>query len=343
MDFYSAQLRRTMKTLAIVFLTLTCLLGLTHTAHSEDALNNSVVIDMKQMGLGDGVIVEKIKTSTCNFDTSLAGLKQLKAAGVSDAVITAMLSTHGPTAAPAAATASAAPAAVHSTDPNDPAAPHEAGIWLYDETGGKRKMTQLEPSVYSQGRSGSMVFMGWGATVKQQAVIRSSHAVMSTTNRSPAFYFYFEHTEAGLSDSHGATSPNEYILAQFEVADKDNQRRLVIGSMNAYAGGTSGADAQSVRSFGFDKISPGVYKVTTKDSLTNGEYGFFYGGTSTGGYGIFAPNATGGKVFDFGVNGTPDAEPKPVMTDTNKPETKKHFPWFKKKATDTNQPASATN
>jgi hypothetical protein len=287
---------------------------------------------MTQLKLGDSVIVEKIKTSQCDFDTSIAGLKQLKAAGVSDAVLAAMLAAKSGNGNSPSVIAIAAP----SSDPNNPASPHDAGIWLYDESAGKPKMAQLEPSVYSQGRSGSMMFMGWGATVKQEAVIRSAHAEMFTTNRQPIFYFYFEHTEAGLSDSHGATSPNEYILAQFEVKEgKDNQRRLVIGSMNAYSGGTSGAEAQSVRSFSFEKIAPGIYKVLLKDPLASGEYGFFYGGTTTGGYGIFAANATSGKVFDFGIKGSPETEPQPQVTETNKTDAKKHASWPFKKKTNT--------
>lgn len=263
----------------------------------EEALDNAGVISLKQLGLGDSVLIEKIKTSRCNFDVGLQGLKQLKTGGLSDAVIAAVLaaennSTSGP------------------SDPNDPRSPHESGIWLYGEATGKPSMTQLEPSVYSQSRSGSMIFMGYGATAKQRAVLRGAHAQMVTTNRDPVFYFYFENTQSGLGGNNGATTPNEYILAQFEVKTKEDQRRLVIGSLNAYSGGSSGTEEKSVRSFSFEKLAPGIYKVSPKEPLANGEYGFFYGQTSR--------DSTGGKVFDFGVAGSPDTEPAPKPTQVKK-------------------------
>jgi hypothetical protein len=342
------RLKQNMKTTWILFIAISSMIVLPVVAQTSNApsaavtevLHNDSIMKLTGFKLGDAVIVEKIKTTHCDFDTSVAALEQLKNANVSDAVIGAMLSVKTSTIGDGSASAALA------TDPNDPKSPHEAGIWLYDECSGKPKMTQLEPSVYSQGRSGSAMFMGWGATVKQEAVIRSAHAQMSATNRQPVFYFYFERTEAGLSDSHGATSPNEYILAQFETVGKDNQRRLVIGSMNAYAGGTSGAEAKSVRSFDFEKLAPGIYKVVSKEPLPNGEYGFFYGGSPTGGYGIFAANSTGGKVFDFGITGSTETEPT-VSTQTDKPDSKKDggikWPFKKKSATpnvQTNQPTS---
>jgi hypothetical protein len=143
----------------------------------SEVLNNDAVVQLKQLGLGESVIMEKIKNSPCDFDVSLNGLKQLKAAGVSDGIITTMLS------AKSIANGNGNTAAAQPADRNDPNSPHDAGIWLYEEVAGKQKMTELEPSVYSQSQTGSAMFMGFGATVKQQAVIRSAHAELSKTNR----------------------------------------------------------------------------------------------------------------------------------------------------------------
>lgn len=279
--------------------------GAAPAAQQPEILNNDGVIQLNQLGLGESIIVEKIKTSPCQFDTSLHGLKQLKTAGISDTIIGAML------AAKSGVTGSAQTAATASSDPNDPKSPHDAGIWLYVETDGKPAMTELEPSVYSQSKSGVAFFMEFGQTVKTKAVIHSAHAQLVITNRQPVFYFYFEHTQAGLSDTQGATSPNEYILAQFQVAENDNERRLVMGSMNAYSGGVSGAESKSIRSINFQKLSPGIYQVSPKEILANGEYGFFYSG-----------NSTGGKVFDFGINGPAATEPAPVMDSGNQSQKK---------------------
>jgi hypothetical protein len=63
-------------------------------------LTNSDVLDMYKSGLRQDVLVAKIKSSHCNFDTSPSQLKQLKATGLGDAVILAMVevpTAHAPT------------------------------------------------------------------------------------------------------------------------------------------------------------------------------------------------------------------------------------------------------
>lgn len=54
-------------------------------------LNNNDVIEMVKSGLSAEIIVAKIKASVSKFDTSPAALQQLKASGVSDDVILAMV------------------------------------------------------------------------------------------------------------------------------------------------------------------------------------------------------------------------------------------------------------
>ncbi len=59
------------------------------------ALSNDDVIQMTSLGLSDDVIIEKIRSvAATNFDTSVGGLKLLKAAKVSDAVLKAMINPH---------------------------------------------------------------------------------------------------------------------------------------------------------------------------------------------------------------------------------------------------------
>jgi len=45
------------------------------------------VIKMVQVKLADAVIVAKVKSSTCKFDTSTDALIRLKGAGISDVVL----------------------------------------------------------------------------------------------------------------------------------------------------------------------------------------------------------------------------------------------------------------
>ena len=57
----------------------------------EKPLTNQDVVDLLKVGLTSDIVVTKIKSSTCNFDTSPDALKRLKASNVPDAVILAMV------------------------------------------------------------------------------------------------------------------------------------------------------------------------------------------------------------------------------------------------------------
>lgn len=59
-------------------------------APSTEVLTNAEVMRMSKAGLPDSVIIGKIKSSRCRFDTSTDGLIKLKQAGLSNAVIQAM-------------------------------------------------------------------------------------------------------------------------------------------------------------------------------------------------------------------------------------------------------------
>jgi hypothetical protein len=58
-------------------------------------LTNKDILDMNKIGLPPEVLVAKVKSSQCNFDTSPASLQALKTAGVGDNVILAMVQAPG--------------------------------------------------------------------------------------------------------------------------------------------------------------------------------------------------------------------------------------------------------
>jgi hypothetical protein len=67
----------------------------------DGALTNSDVVKLVRVKLADGIIISKIKSSACSFDTSVDALVKLKEAGVSDAVIQAMQDAQATAGAPA--------------------------------------------------------------------------------------------------------------------------------------------------------------------------------------------------------------------------------------------------
>lgn len=257
------------------------------------ALTNADVQKMVEAKLADPIIVAKIRSSTCNFDTSTDALLKLKAAGISDAVLEAMV---GATGANRADPTTKPP----EPDPNDPKSPHDAGIYWRPKEKRDKQMVALEPSVYSQGKSGGMFTsaMTYGiAKAKWKAVVRGDRSNLRTSESAPEFWFYFEEKSHGLSQSAGyftaASSPNEFILAKMEQKDKD--RELIVGEFGAFRS-SAGTRSKDVMDFDFEKIAPGIYKVTPKSPLKPGEYCFFYAGTNMG------MGMTGGKLFDFGID-----------------------------------------
>lgn len=99
--------------LAVAFLALSALLA------AQQALNNDSIIKMSKAGLSDELIITTINAQPGSYDTSTDGLIALKAAGVSDKVVTAIV-MKGPTARPPSAPPSASQLSAPALAP-DPA------------------------------------------------------------------------------------------------------------------------------------------------------------------------------------------------------------------------------
>jgi hypothetical protein len=267
---------------------------------AQQTMNNDSVVKMVKAGFSDDLIVTTINSQPGAYDASADGLIALKSAGVSDKVVAAIVAKGS---APAPAAVAAPSTASAGTNPDDPNASHEAGIYFYSANAAGHKMTELEPSVYSQSKTGGMMAsaMTYGiAKAKSKAVLRGAHANARVSDPNAVFYFYFEQQAAGLSEASspfgGTSTPNEYTLLKFDV--KSDTRETVVGKFNAY-GASGGVDDKAVVPFTYEKLRPGVYRVTLKSPLQSGEYGFISnGGTVVAG--PYAAGTTNSRVFDFG-------------------------------------------
>jgi hypothetical protein len=262
-------------------------------AQPASKITNHDITDLVSAGLSDEVILDKIHAAPAtDFDTSAEALKALKAANVSDTVIGAMIN-------PTPAALSTAPTAVNA-DPNDPAAAHDPGIYMYAMgDNGAKQMTLLEPTVYQGTAAGSAGFMlSFGiAKVKAKAVVRGAHATVKSNDSNMVFYFYFEEANPGLSYASYdiPTTPNEFTLLKFE--QKKDSRETVIMKANAF-GSSVGTDEKANTNFTFTKLKPGVYKVTPNAPLSPGEYCFLSPARIRPHEGL--PSGTS-RLFDFEV------------------------------------------
>ena len=262
-------------------------------AQRSTTVTNQTVLDMVKAKLPADLIVTKIQTSPGKFDLSTDALVKLTQSGVPSDVIKAMMQK-------SAAGATSAATAPVASDPNDPNSPHDPGIYAFYSDGRAKKMVMLEPTVYTQGKSGGVFksAMTYGiAKVKWKAVVRNAHANVQISDPNAVFYFYFEEKGEGLSHASfgGTSTPNEFTLVKFEV--KNHDRETDVMKMNAF-GASSGTDDKANIPFTFEKIRPGVYKVSAKAALPPGEYCFLSAQTG----GAFAPGAAqASRLFDFGI------------------------------------------
>jgi hypothetical protein len=261
--------------------------------NSAPVLHNEDVIQMVHAKLSDGLIVAKIKSSPCKFDTSTEQLIKLKSEGVSDEVLKAMAECGAPATAPAAATAPPA-------DPNNPDSPHAPGIYLLKQGPEGGQMITLEPTSYSGEKMGGFFKAGmtYGlAKVKYKVTVPGRQASLRIQDPRPTFYFYFD-VKAGSFGSSGGmgggpTNPNDFALARLE--EKKDQREVVVGQMGI-TGGSTGIRSQDSVPFDAESVRPGEYKVVPKEDLKPGEYCFFFGRSGQ------TMGLTGGTLFAFGID-----------------------------------------
>jgi hypothetical protein len=265
----------------------------------EEVLTNDSVIQMTRAGLNPSLIVSKVRASHTAFDLSTAELVRLKRERVADEVIQAMMGSAGGSASPTPA----APAVVEEKHepsrklPDGITPPEEPGIYLVREADGQRQLVQVEPSVYSQSKTGGMFksAMTYGiAKIKTKAVLASAHAKLTISEPRPVFYFNFEYRTSSLSGFGGGifgptTSPNEFVLLKMEA--KQTSREVIIMQANAF-GAQSGTMDKYAQAFDYEKLAPGIYRVTPRADLAPGEYCFAYATQIAAGF---------SKVFDFGI------------------------------------------
>jgi hypothetical protein len=256
-------------------------------------LSNQDIIDMTALGLSDDVIITKIRSASrpedLSFDTSVAGLKALKAANVSDAVVKVMINP-APAPPPAAVGTTAASAPVPA-DPNLP--PPEVGVYWKDGY----TFVRVEGEIMSQakvgGRAGSYFTYGLRSQ-HWDAYINNPTSKNRVRDRRPMFYFYVP----------DGASASDFLLIKLEK--KGNRREFQIGSFGGVTAGKSGVKRDKEVEFKSEHVAMRTYRITLATDLKPGEYAFFMGtgqqammsnstvASSSGG-------AAAGRIYDFTV------------------------------------------
>jgi hypothetical protein len=265
-----------------------------------ETLTNGSIIELQNLNLGDGVILDKIKNSKCDFDVTVAGLKQLKEANVSSAVIQAMINAKTLATPPPPVTLTPSNSTVINSDlqppagdVNDPNTYHDSGVWLYEEIGGTKKMTQLSTEAYDISH---MNIPFGGGISGSDAVLPGIAAKTQSSLRRPVFYMYFGEGKQNNTDMMATLTPDQLPLAHLKVTDnkKKQERTVSLGSGGAF-GGHQGIPMKERRSVDWSKVGTGIYKVTPQQDLDEGEYAFFYSPSQV-------QQGAAPRVYCFGVH-----------------------------------------
>jgi hypothetical protein len=256
---------------------------------SSKRLTNQDVITMASLGLSDDLIIAKIRSVSgsdgLNFDTSVDGLKSLKEAKVSDAVVKAMINP----ALPPTVVVTGAPM---TPDPNLP--PPEVGVYWKDGP----TFALVQGKTLSQEKVGgraASIFTNGIRSAHWDAVVEGPTSANLVKDRRPVFYLY-------VPDGDTAA---DYTLLSLEK--KTDHREFQVGSFGGLTGGKAGIKKEKQISFRAEHASIRVYKITLDSDLKPGEYAFFLGtgaqsNMSGGDLGASRSggNATG-KIYDFSI------------------------------------------
>jgi hypothetical protein len=244
-------------------------------------MTNQDVIDMVSLGLPDDVIIDKIQTvAGTDFDTSVPGLRALKAGRVSDSVIRIMInpsSGSNPRLRPDKPEATVNDEAAPPKE-NEAALPNaEVGVYLVRNG----KLTEVRPELVNWQTGGVLkhtATLGIVKGDKNGKVMRSKSPTQTT------------HPLEFLIKTVEGTSVEEYQLLRLHEKSNRREFRSVTGGILHVSGGAQRDDV----AFQPEKIANRTWKVLMPN-LPNGEYGFLPPGVGS------ESISASGKMYTFEV------------------------------------------
>lgn len=294
-----------------------------------DVIGNDDVIQLIVSGVSDMVIMSMIRNSETDFDLSSNGLIDLSSAGVSQPVMTAMISrAKAANRRPLTTTRRAQALPPLSQDSPEPLEPHVPGVYLLNASGSLGKMRRVEPveaelegrlggggggllgggfmsaaakGIIGGGLTGGLMpgllgGGGGGGGGGARAKIKGSNALIQTTLRSPVFFIYFDESVPEPLRSH---APTIWAAGGGSVIATPHDLKLVqFEEKKGYREARIGHKIKERDEilFSTEMMGPGIYKLTVRSHLQSGEYGFVQSLEANDGRGQDAA-----RIFDFEV------------------------------------------
>jgi hypothetical protein len=247
-------------------------------AEAQQGLTNTDIVKMQSAGLSEGIILSSVNTQPAAYDTSTDGLLALKKAGVSDAVVAAMISRN---AAMKSGVGSPSGTNLPSAAPaGPPPGVDEVGVYYQD----KNKAWHPIPSEIVNTKSGGVLkSIATDGIVKgdMNGHIKGPESPTKLTTGSNLLIFMPE-----------TYSANDYIVVKLHQNSNNREFRAVTGGVFHSSGGAT----KDTVEFGSQKLAPHVYELTFVSPLTPGQYGIIPPGATT-----TSNLAAGGKIYSFSI------------------------------------------
>jgi len=229
-------------------------------------MDNAAVLKLEKAGLGDDLIVSTINGQPGHYSLSTDDMIALKKDGVSDKVISAMVSKN-------AGGSAVAPPPIAAVAPVD-----EVGVYYKDKGG---NWTFLMPEVVNFKTGGVLKNLASGGLIKGD-VNGHIRGVTSTLDLNSPVTILLYVPEG--------TAPTEYqLLKLHQNADSREFRSLTGGVLHA----STGAGGDQI-DFQYSKIAPRAYQVLLPPGTVPGQYGMLPPGSNGG-----TVSTSAGKIYTF--------------------------------------------
>lgn len=250
------------------------------TAFAQETITNETIIQMKDLGFDEAMIMDKINSSNVKFDASISGLTQLKNSGISANILSLVMQK-----------------SKHNTK-------SKTGIYYLNKDEDQKR---IQPSVFSSSNTNAaaqkLVSGFINAKKKAQLPRTKSNNVLVSGKQEFVFIFNTsdvdnmqsnQGNQAGLLNwwFRTATSPNEFVLVKLTVKERKNLREVITGK-SSFLTSTNGIDPKYALPFSIEELESNKFKVIP-DTLEPGEYCFIYQGRVPEG-------RTNQSVFDFSI------------------------------------------
>jgi hypothetical protein len=235
-------------------------------AQAQKPLTNDDVVQMSKLGLGDEVVIAKIRQAEdVDFRLELEDLTKLKQAGLSGPIIAAMLDRVNLN------TVGAQPGSLGTDKPSDSHSVPKSK-WMDIRLIEGDKPLRLVPTLGDITKSGFIVGFVY-------LDYPGEHARIRTRNVRPTIVIKSQYNPT-----------NFYYLVKLDSNDGDNTRSLKIDKKGGVFSATTRVVPASrwYADFEATEVSPGTWQVVPKSDLRAGEYGIV---------------VEGGILYDFGVDG----------------------------------------